>query len=326
MIKNVSVNELVFSDLLRGDVIDSVNNEMNSFRGKFILTGSRGCGKSTVLVDREARSIGTDHPAFFTRFDGAGLFGTKDNDYYNKKVIEHYYEIVMTRKFLGYVKKYYPEVYESKLGDIAARIDRKTDELDNYINNAIYKNCSIDHKFFSGEALSEAISLFRNSVGAKSFTLMVDRFDWTHNSDPRVQEILKHYFSMFEKVIITSDDTTLSCRNRRRDFIDRGYSFVDMSYGNDVDVVKDIVEKRFEYDDITSPVFPIEDVNEEDYLRVMDRAQGNIDTVLDTFHYAEVLHRWDNRKPISEILDAASREKQKEVKQLRKVSRSPRLY
>ena len=110
MIKNVNVNELVCSDLLRSDVVDAVNNEMNGFRGKFILTGSRGCGKSTVLVDREAKSIGTANPAFLTRFDGAGLFGTKDNDYYNKKVIEHYYEIVMTRKFLGYVKKYYPEV------------------------------------------------------------------------------------------------------------------------------------------------------------------------------------------------------------------------
>lgn len=326
MIKNVNVNELVFSDLLRKDVVDAVNGEMSDFRGKFILTGSRGCGKSTVLTDREVRSIGTEHPAFLTRFDGAGLFGTKDNDYFNKKVIEHYYEIVMTRRFLGYVKKYYPEVYASKLGDIAERMDRKTNELDNYINNAIYKDCSIDHKFFSGEALSEAVNLFRHSIGAKSFTLMVDRFDWTHNSDPRVQEILKHYFTMFEKVIITSDDPSLTCSKRRRNFIDRGYSFIDMDYSSDLGVVKDIVQRRFELDDITSPEFPIEEVSDEDYLRVMERANGNLDTILESFQYAEGLHRWDSRKPISDIMDAASLEKQKEVKQFRKVSKPPKLY
>ena len=326
MIKNVNVNELVFSDLFRKDVVDSVNEEMGDFRGKFILTGSRGCGKSTVLTDREVRSINTEHPAFLTRFDGAGLFGTKDNAYFNKKVMEHYYEIVMTSKFLHYVKTYYPEVYASKLGAIAERMGRKTEELDNYINNAIYKDCSIDHKFFSGEALSEAISLFRNSVGAKSFTLMIDRFDWTHNSDPRVQDILKNYFSMFEKVIVTSDDPSLSCMKRRKSLEDRGFSFVDMDYSSDLDVVKDIVQRRFELDDITSPEFPIEDVSDEDYLKIIDRTQGNLEMVLDTFLYAEGLYHWDTKKSISSILEDSCSEKVKSEKQFRKVCRPPKFY
>ena len=65
MIKNVNVNELLFSDLLVKDAVNDVNSRLtgDDKRGKFILTGGRGSGKSTVLVNRENDGLKTKHPA-----------------------------------------------------------------------------------------------------------------------------------------------------------------------------------------------------------------------------------------------------------------------
>ena len=327
MIKNVSVNQLLFSDLLVTEPVDKVNEQItgDSKRGKFILTGSRGCGKSTVLARREAQSIKTPHPAILTRFDGAGLFGTKDNKYYNKPIIEHYYEVIMCKKFLDYIKEYYPDLFVAKFGRLDSVTSNRLYGIDHYINNAMYKDCEIGHKLFSGEALSEIVSLFRQGVGAESLTLMIDRFDWTHNSDPRVQDILKNYFSMFEKVILTSDDPSISNDKKRKAALDdRGYQLVQMDYGTYLDPVREIVQRRFELDEDTT--FPIGDVQDEDYLKLIDRCGGNIDMILDTFQYAEALRNWDSSKDLSKVIEDAGTDKLNGVKQYRKMVKPPKLH
>lgn len=326
MIKNVNVNQLLFSDLLVKEPVDEVNDKLADKRGKFILTGSRGCGKSTILGKREIDSLKTEHPAILTRFDGAGLFGTKDNKYFNKPIMQHYYEVIMCRKFLDYIREYYPELYHTKFGSLDSVTNSRLAEIDRYINTAMYTGGQIDHKLFSGELLCEIVSMFRSGTGAKSLTLMIDRFDWTHNSDPRVQDILKNYFSMFEKVIVTSDDPTINDKKRKIDLNDKGYEVVNSSYSSDLDTVTDIVERRFELDEDTRPKFPIGEVSVEDYASLIERCGGNLDTILDSFMYAETLHKWDERKAVSTILDEACSEKVKGVKQFRKMSKPPKLY
>ena len=328
MIKNVNVNELLFSDLLVKEPVRETNDKLtgNGKRGQFILTGSRGCGKSTVLASRENDSLKTTNPAVLTRFDGAGLFGTKEGKYFNKHIMEHYYEVVMCKKFLDHIKEFYPELFYSKFGHLSSVVGNKIYELDNYINNAIYKDLTIQHQLFSGEVLSEIVSLFRQGVGAESLTLMIDRFDWTHNSDPRVQEILKNYFSMFEKVIITSDDPSLSTDKKKvAGLRDKGFELATVDYSSDLDTVKQIVERRVELDD-THPRLPVELLTEEDYLSLRERCGGNLNLILESFMYAEGLHKWDSKKDIHTVLDEASRQKIKDEKQYRKMVRPPKLH
>ena len=262
MVKNVNVNELLFSDLLVKEPVRETNDCLTGEkRGKFILTGSRGCGKSTVLASRENDSFNTKNPAILTRFDGAGLFGTKEGKYFNKHIMQHYYEVIMCKKFLDHIKEFYPQLFYTKFGNLNGFVEKKLKELDNYINDAIYKDLTIEHQLFSGEVLSEVVSLFRQGLSAESLTLMIDRFDWTHNSDPRVQEILKNYFSMFEKVIITSDDPTLSTDKKKvAGLREKGFDIVTVDYASDLDIVKQIVERRFELDEDTQPRFPIEQI------------------------------------------------------------------
>lgn len=329
MRKNIGVNILLFSDLLVKEPVDKVNEQLtgSSANGKIILTGGRGCGKSVVLGSRVMQGYKTEHPAVLVKFEGAGLFGTKENKYFNKQVIEHYYEVIMCKYFLDYVRNYYPNLFNSKFGRLADVTDERLLRLDKYINYAMHKDVSLEPQLFSGEALSEMLNLFRNGVGAETLTLMIDRFDWTHNSDPRVQEILKNYFSMFEKVIITSDDSAVvSDRNRRQALREQGYQLVDVDYGRDLDVVTEIVEKRFALDGITSLKFPIEMVGDEDYLKIIDKCGGNIDTILDTFNYAGMLYDWDKQKEVSTILEEACQEKVSGIKQLRKMGKPPKLH
>ena len=325
MIKKINVNELLFSDLLVKKPVEEVNEDLSSeVRGKIILTGSRGCGKSVVLGSREIESVKTEHPAILTRFDGAGMFGTKDNKYFNRSFIEHYYEVIMCKKFLNYVKEYYPELFSSKFDKLDAVTTSRLMEVDNYINNAIYKDCGLRQKLFTGEALSEMLSIFRGGTGCKSLTLMVDRFDWTHNSDPRMQDILKNYFSMFEKVIVTSDDSTIISDKRKKDLADKGFQIYGMDYSRQLDPVREIVEKRFELDGESK--FPIDRVFNEDYLIMIEKSGGNLDTVLDSFLYAETLHNWDTSKDIHTILSQSCDEKVKALKQYRKMIKGPKLH
>lgn len=327
MIKNVRINELLFSDLLVKQPVDDVNKDLSSEKyGKIILTGSRGCGKSTVLAKREIDSIDTEHPAILTRFDVAGKFGTKDNKYFNKTIMEHYYEVVMCKKFLNYVKQYYPKLYLEKFGKLESVTSSRLSEIDSYINNCFYTNQKIDQKLFSGEALSEMLSIFRHGTDCKSLTLMVDGFDWTHNSDPRVQDILKNYFTMFEKVIITSDDATIKEQKRKNDLSDKGFEIYGVEYSTHLEPVREIVEKRVSFDDICENKFPIDEMLDEDYLIMMDKCDGNLDTVIDSFAYAEELYNWDRRKNIHFLLDDASDEKVKAVKQLRKIGIGQKLH
>lgn len=328
MVKMVNVNELLFSDLLVKEPVKEVNDVLtgDEKRGKFILIGSRGCGKSTVLASREKESIKTVNPAVLLRFDGAGLFGTKEGKYFNKRVMEHYYETVMCKKFLDYIEKFYSQLFQSRFGELSSIVDDKLYELDNYINDAIYKDLSISHQLYSGEVLSGIISLFKQGVDAESLTLMIDRYDWTHNSDPRVQEILSGYFSMFEKVIITSDDPTLGSDNKKVDDLrDKGFELAVVDYSNDLDIVRQIVERRFEVDD-NNTKFPVEQVTDEDYLSLIKRCGGNLDTLLESFMYAENLHKWDSRKDVHTLLDEVSRQKVRNVKQYKMMVKPPKLH
>ena len=63
MIKNVRVNELIFSDLFVKAPVDEINDRITDCKKKkIILVGSRGCGKSVVLNNREIKSVNTEHP------------------------------------------------------------------------------------------------------------------------------------------------------------------------------------------------------------------------------------------------------------------------
>ena len=330
MVRNLQVNKLLVSDLLIGEPIDEVNKNITDTNARrVVLASGRGSGKSVILGKRELDSLNTKNPAILTRFDAAGMFGTKDNQFFNKKVIEHYYEVVMAKKLLNYIKEYYPELYRRDCARIDSVVSEKILEVDRYINNAFYQNVGLSQTLFSGEIVSEIVSILRKGTKADSLTLMIDRFDWTHNSDPRVQNILKNYFDMFERVIVTSDDSSIKDDRRRNSLEDKGFKIVDFGYSSNPQVVKDIIKPRFLLDEskVGSKKFSVDDISDEDFVSLVDRCDGNISTMLDVLRDTETLYHWSGGNfSMSDAIDTECTDKLRGVKQLRKMSKPQKLH
>lgn len=330
MIRNLSVNQLLVSDLLVKEPVDSINKKLTTDTEgkKIILTSGRGSGKSVILGRRELNSLRTKDPAILVRFEAAGMFGPNEKKHFNNGFMEHYYEVIFSRKFLNYIKKYYPEFYGPYFTKEDTITSERISEVEQYINNVGYKDVNIGKKLVSGEALSDLVSVFKSITAADSVTLMIDRFDWTHNSDPRVQNILKNYFDMFDKVIITSDDSTIMEKKRLADLCKKGYDVVDFGYSTDPAVIRQIVEARVGLDKhMGNKRFPVEEISVDDYQRLVDRCDGNIKTILDTIGEAEIVHAWTREGfDMSDTIDTTCTDKLDGFKQLRKMSQPQRLY
>lgn len=288
MIRNVSVNQLLFSDLLVRDPVDMVNELITdkTSRRKIVLAGSRGSGKTVVLCSRENEGIGTNRVALLTRFCDSNIFGrTRD---FNKEFLEHYYEVAMVRKVLDHIKNYYPDLYIAKFSETGNWIGEKELQLHGYMKDQLFGCGKLSRQFFSGEVLSEVLSKFRRATGADELTLMIDDFDWTEVRDPRVQRTLQNYFDMFEKVIITSDDQNTKKSGRIKQLEGRGFDVVDFGYSHDLSTVREIVERRFSLDEGESlSNFPVWDITAQDYEKVINATNGNINCVLDAAMLAE---------------------------------------
>lgn len=328
MVKNINVNELIFSYYFVDCPVDKVNEKISNetTKNKIILSSGRGTGKSVVLKSREKSSIKTESPAFLAKFAGEGIFGSKDNEYFNSEIMEHYYEIVMADKFINYVKLNYPAIFYSRFKRLATLSENKIKEIDKYINNVIYDGRTLDNKLVSGELVEEAVKLFKKEAEVKDITLMIDRFDWTHNSDPRVQSILQNYFSLFDKTIITADDPAVVMGNRTKELEKKGYEIANFSYSNDPDFVREIVQRRILFDDEQKIKFPVEDLSDADFENIVKKCNGNISNVLEVFMYLESTVGNEPIRNLSQCVDNASEDKCRVYSKYRKMYTPPKLH
>lgn len=329
MIKNLQPNKLYFSTLCVRDALDDENRKIDEItKGKIILSGGRGTGKSIVLHDREKKSIGTADPAMLMRFDACGIFGKREDDVFNSSLMKHYYEVLMSKNMLNYIETYYPILFEKEFRDLDEKMHRKIKEVDNYINNAYFRSTPLPRKYFTGEVSSEILSRFRRYAGVESVTLMMDRFDWMHNSDHRVQGIMRNYFDMFDKVIITCDDKNATKGKRARDLVDRGFTITEVGYCKDGGVIRDIVTRRFTEDpeNIRNP-FPIKEVSDSTFDSLIDRSGGNITTILGTFNDCQTQYEWDDKDfDVDKQLQKSCERELRRVKTLRSICKGPKLH
>ena len=320
MISNVNVNELLFSDLMIKEPVDGINSSIGKkiSRRKIILTGGRGSGKSVILGSRENKSLKSEHPSILTSFDDSQII-TKDKMYFDKEFIEHYYEVIMSKKLLDYVKKYYPELFASKFTNLDYLVSSRLAEVDYFINNVEYKNINIKNKLLSGQLVSSLLLLFKNETNVKDVTLMVDRFDWTHNSNPDVQNILSNYFDVFERVIITSDDEALMLEERISDLSSRGFEIIASNYSRDPEVVKQIIKRRFEFDNGGKNKFPIGKISNSDYERLIEISGGNINMIIASFMDTQIQYRCNGENDdFTKTLENACNQKLEGMQLLRK--------
>lgn len=327
MIKNINVDKLLLSDLFVSDVVGQTNAGIDIIGGnRVILAGNRGTGRSVILSSREREHAGSENPSIYTRFDACGMFGKREDEVFNREFMEHYYEVLMSGKILDYVRRFYPDVYVKKFMKDDALYEGRLYDTDKYIRDAYYVERQLREKFSPKEITGDLVGKVRNSIGADSLELMIDRFDWTHNSDERIQSILANYFDLFDRTIITSDDSTID----KKHLNDEGYSIGQCGYTHIPVVVREIIKRRIdlgkEMNQDETP-FPIDEVSDKTIRDLVDRTDGNMNLMLNAMIEAESLYSWHGEKAdVDEVVDRAASLALESEKQLRKVSHPQKLH
>ena len=301
---------------------------------KIVLCGGRGIGKSTVLCHDEAKKLRTPNKCIVTRFDSAGLYPNYP-DIFNEKFYSHYYEIVFSYSLLNYIKRncniaQLNDVDRVILNKYQYLLDQFAEEKRIYVNNVFYDDkVSLSKYLETGEIVGEILKPLKNIFKLDTFSVAIDRFDWTNNNQKISQDILSKYFDIFDKVIITTDDEDLKNESNRETLHKKGYTFIDINYGQNKEIVKNIAEKRIAKlnQNINNLAFNyslIADMIDENLIA---KTNGNIGMMMRIVDFTYDMFQWeDGDCNISEAFNVSIDKQLEENKQLRKVIKSPKLH
>lgn len=295
---------------------------------RIILNSGRGTGKSVILNNMENRNMGTNEPVIYTHFDSIVNFSRVPTKYFNEVFFEHYYEINFSWKLLNHIKKYYGITYENYFKDIELLLKKITEELDESVRRLYIDEMVINNPQYATQISSEIINRLKKHLGVSSVILAIDRFDWTNGRSDYVQQILSKYFDIFNKVIITSDDETLADETVRKSFEDKGYSFVSQNYGNDLSIIKSIINRRIEiYNSINNDNFNADNITDIIYENLINNSNGNISTMLTIVYEVINLNKWENGNVnLLDLFQKCTEEQNNNVKELKRIFIPPKLH
>ena len=296
---------------------------------RIILNSGRGTGKSVILNNMENRNVGTNEPVIYTHFDSIVNFSRVPTDRFNEVFFEHYYEINFSWKLLNHIKKYYVLTYQNYFKDIELLLKKITEELDKSVKRLYIDEMVINNPLYATQISSEIIERLKKHLGISSVILAIDRFDWTNGRSGYAQQRLSKYFDLFNKVIITSDDEALIDEINRKQFENKGYSFVSQNYGNDLSIIKSIIRKRIQTYNATNNDYRFneDDITNVIYENLINNSNGNISTMLTTVYEVINLSKWENGKvDLSDLFTKCLDEQNNNVKELKKISVPPKLH
>lgn len=290
MLKYIETRCLIHTDEF---IKPSINETAftNSHARNFILFGERCSGKSTFLYDIQYRSLGTENPIVFTRFDSDNT--AKDCSI---EFIAHYYELEMASKILNFICYNYKETYSKYFSKERERITKLMREANRYLNFHQNGDVFLDQLYSSGALVSEYVKRLRKYAPISTLGLIVDRFDWINGSSLSTQKSLSTYFNIFDKSIITTDDQTLiQNKEEKEKLTQKGYQFVEVNLGKDQEFITKVIKARidnFNADPNNEVKFPTEILTDDLIKGLTCYAQGNINIILKALNeiYAMILN------------------------------------
>lgn len=330
MFKNIKPDELLNSkEIVREPVNDLYKKISNDPSQKIILTGGRGTGKTITLRNMETENINSNNTIFYIDFSSINVLQQKQPKFINKQFLCHIYELTLCKYILNYIKKNYFSIYEIYFKDFDLLLYSITEKTNSCINNSFYESIKLNNYLIPTELSYKILNNFRNCLNVNSICLIIDRFDWLNNNEMS-QYIVSSFFDMFDKSIITADDYSLQNKENRQNFIDKGYSFVDVDYGKDIDIAKNILQKRIEYyNAIVDPdhtPFSKENIADEIYEILINKTNGNITLMLDCLK--NVIELWNCYKGNIDLEEQFNESIDNQIfinKNLRKIIKQPKL-
>ncbi len=313
------LNTIINTDLFVREPVDKINKEiLNSDHKRFILTGGRGSGKSTVLDSLENRGLGTEEQTIKTQFDSVGFIGCIPQENLLTDLYRHNYELSFSFKLLFYIKNNYPLLYEKEFKEIYNKLKEIDLAFINAINNGIFASSKLNNFSFlkTMSIVSSLVVKIRNLLELDKLNISIDRFDWTNNSSKLSQEILADYFSLFDKVILTSDDDSICDIVKYKDYILKR-----INYGRDIEVVKMILQKYLGHNKKYKN-FDINNISDKVVERMVNASSNNISCMLKAIDYLEKINDQDIEKQTENIINGEVRR----VRELKEISIKKKLY
>ena len=319
----IKANNLVNSEeFVREPVDKEVNDILASSNSKIVLTGGKGVGKSTVLCGIEKRGLGCKEQTIYDSPESIIVISKEPVEMYiGERVFDYYSELRFTNNILSYIKRNYPIVFNKHFETDMQLVKSLLENLFKQLNNAYFEDNIIECKYGTKELSSNVLNKFIDIMEIDKLNIAVDGFDKMNGSCEYVQKIYERYFDMFDKVILTSDDPNLD--NGR--LTDKGYDLRCISYGNDIDVLREIIRRRkslYEDDKVYEYLFM-----EDWFLDKLTSFDGNIDLSLETLIYFKDLLSWnDNEHTIEKILEEAVEEKKDSIKKRERIISKSTFY
>ena len=288
--KDIHAIELIYQDEFLREVTDKECEKLNKLnKGTIIINGGRGTSKSVLLNENTNRELGKPiNQTVLMNFDSIGFshHETFDNNFF-----EHYYEILFAKKLLNYLKLNYPMLFQKEFLKENDKINSCILEVDNYINEIYFSDVNINKYYKSNELVNDIIKKMIKGLKVSYLNLALDRFDWINNSNELVQKLLSKYFNNFNKTFITVDDETINPKKLEKN----GYQFMNISYNYDIDVIKEIFNRRLK---TIETKFKIELIPDGILDFLVIKTKGNIKLMLEILREWIIDYDWDQKSEI----------------------------
>ncbi len=330
-IKRINPKELIYSKEFVREPVNLLCKEIEKRNlRKMILNGGRGIGKSTVLQQLQNRSIDTEKPFICMQFDAAGL-GICENETFSKEFFIHYWEERFANQLLHYIRNYYERTYYNNFREYSTFIKESSRKTVDFINNSIFDGTKhLDRLLSSKEISGEILNKLKSILPVENIGLCIDRFDWTNNNDALTQHILSEYFDLFRNIIITSDDDSLINEWEKR-YKDSKSSFstyksLDISYGQDITIIKLILLKRIEsYNRENFILFPHNWLEVDIIDLLIKETNGNISMILDILN--NLVSSWNVKEEITqEMIERAIEDTKGHARQLKQMGKPIKFH
>lgn len=281
MIKNINAANLIGDYLFVKEPVNQLYKRINELSAdRIILTGGRGVGKSVVLLNKERNDLVSDDKSIF--IDCVPSSCGEDSSY-DEKFVTHYYEMLFSLSILKYIKRNYELTYNKYFVEMDNKLKKIIHDTLDYINNVSYMDVSFNNYLSIGDISSCILDKFKNIIDVNTLTLMIDRFDSIDGTGKTFQKSLSNYFEMFDRVILSSDDIDLLKENRDN-LVDKTYTFIDIDYSKNPEVVKEILYRRILNHNLyssTKEKLSYDLFNDEIYKYITDKCNGDIKIMLD---------------------------------------------
>lgn len=318
--KIVRPSELIYDESFIREVVDDVCDEIKRApQDKIVLTGGRGIGKSTILYNLENREISHKNPFIYTHFDSVVSFSRVPDNVFSDEFHRHYYEIIFSLKILNYLKRKYPFIYDTYFKGADSIVRTSYQELRSFGRRRHGRNLIY---FNTGILVKDILDKLREVLKLETVNLAIDRFDWTNGRSIYTEKLLSDYFPMFDKTVITSDDTTFF--EREEDIEAQGFKIIKPTYSQDLDFMRFLINNNCD-DDVIKAILGT--ISDEDLKYLITSCNGNIDAMLTIINELESKwHFYNGSLEVSKELHGETEKELGRIRQVNSISVPPKFY